>query len=368
MKIKTLKVKILVILIASFLINYTVILSESYSNILDPPGKEVTAVSTFNQKLKKDKYVYLGGTPLGIKLKSQGLLVVAISDIEGKDGKIYRPALECDIRIGDIITEVNNVKLTKSQDITDILNCIVNDKVTIKISRNDKVIDKLATVAYAKDGCYKLGVWVRESMAGVGTLTFYEPESDLFAALGHAVTDSDTNEIFKISTGRIVESSISSVKKGEKGNPGELRGIFIDEESPVGEVKINTITGVYGFGGKPLIRHENQKLIKIGSYKDIKEGSAKILTTIDGQEPQFYDIKIEKLLEQKNPSTKSMIITITDKELLERTGGIVQGMSGSPIIQNNKLIGAVTHVLVNRPDTGYGIYIDWMFDEMSKIS
>ena len=213
------------------------------------------------------------------------------------------------------------------------------------------------------DGKNKIGLWVRDSTAGIGTVTFIDPVTGIYGALGHPITDVDTGDIIKISKGNIVSSSIVNVKRGEKGNPGELKGVFINDDINLGSVEQNTKFGIFG---KYSLENIYTEKLKIALKDEIQEGPAQIISTVDNGEPKLYDVVIEKLLQQDNPSSKSMIIKVVDEDLLKKTGGIVQGMSGSPIIQNNKIVGAVTHVLVNKPDTGYGIYIEWMLKE-SKI-
>ena len=198
-------------------------------------------------------------------------------------------------------------------------------------------------------------------------MTFYDSESKKFGALGHPITDSDTNEPFLIKNGDVIESSIISIRKGEKGSPGELKGIFMNENTPTGKINKNTQSGIFGELNIENFSNSKIKPLKIGFRDEVVPGKAKIITTIDENGPQEYEIEIEKLLNQTCASSKSMVIKITDPKLLEKTGGIVQGMSGSPIIQNNKIVGAVTHVLINKPDTGYGIYIEWMLQDAGII-
>ncbi|MCD3215894.1 SpoIVB peptidase [Clostridium botulinum C] len=309
-------------------------------------------------------YVYPGGTPVGVRLSTKGVLVVSLSDIQSEKGKIVSPAAESGIQVGDIIININNKPINSSEDLIKEINLNKKNNLNVRIERNGKILDKsIVPIKDKENNVYKIGLWVRDSTSGVGTLTFYDKKTNKFAALGHPITDVDTGNILKINTGEIVESSIISVKKGQKGSPGELRGIFMNEESTLGNVSKNTLCGIYGKSKNNLVSKKYNKPIKIALRSEIKEGPAKILTTIDGTEPKLYDIKIEKLLFQDVPGPKSMVIKITDNELLNKTGGIVQGMSGSPIIQDNKLVGAVTHVLINRPDVGYGIYIEWMLKD-----
>ena len=313
--------------------------------------------------------VYPSGQPVGIKLNTEGVLVVGLSDIEADIGKINSPAASVGIQIGDSIVKINGESISSSNKVSEIMKRNKEKIVKITIIRNESNIEKTLTpVKCSIDGNYKLGVWIRDSTAGVGTLTFYDEKSGKFAALGHPITDVDTGTILKVGKGTIINSSIISIKKGLKGNPGEVMGIFIDEESPIGNIERNTACGIYGNKFKSFNGYRSVNgPMEVALRNEIKLGPAEILTTIDGQEPKLYKISIDKLLAQDAPGPKSMVIRITDEELLKKTGGIVQGMSGSPIIQNNKIVGAVTHVLINKPDVGYGIYIEWMLKEANML-
>jgi stage IV sporulation protein B len=309
--------------------------------------------------------VYPGGQPIGIKLNTDGVLVVGLSDIQGKNGEKLSPAADAGIQIGDSIIKINGETIKNSKNLIDKVN--KNEKLNIVLLRKGKSIVKtILPLKSSIDGNYKLGIWVRDSTAGVGTLTFYDKVSGKFAALGHPITDVDTGTVLKVKDGSLINSTIISVKKGIKGDPGEIRGIFINEQQPIGNINNNTMCGIYGDNFK-VGENKVIKPIEVAFNDEIKEGNAKILTTINGEEPKYYDIKIEKLFSQEAPGPKSMVIKVTDPELLKKTGGIVQGMSGSPIIQNNRIVGAVTHVLINNPDTGYGIYVEWMLKEAGMI-
>lgn len=324
----------------------------------------ILPIKSVSVKSVPEIYVYPGGTPVGVKLTTKGVLVVAFSDVETSKGKVVSPSAENGIQIGDIILKVNDSSISNSEELIREIDLNKNKKLKIVLERNDKIIEKtLKPVKSKDDKGYKVGLWVRDSTSGVGTLTFYDKKTKKFGALGHPITDIDTGTMLKINQGEIIESSIISLRKGQKGNPGELRGIFVNEETDLGKVNKNTICGIYGCGNDKLIGKKYNNPMKIALRNEIKEGSAKILTTIEGTEPKLYDIEIEKLLTQDEPGPKSMIIKVTDPILLNKTGGIVQGMSGSPIIQDNKIVGAVTHVLINRPDVGYGIYIEWMLKD-----
>lgn len=312
--------------------------------------------------------IYPGGQPIGVKLNTKGVLVVALSDITVKNAKITSPAALAGLQIGDNILKINETTIKDAEQTRDVVNKSQGQNIKVLIERKGQKLEKIIKpVKNMDDGSYKIGLWIRDSTAGIGTLTFYDKNSKMFAALGHPIIDIDTGTILNINSGEIVSSSIVSVKKGIKGNPGELKGIFVNEESILGNIYKNTECGVFGKGNAGL-QNNNLSPMRIGLRNEIKEGPAKILTTIDKSGVKAYDIKIEKLLVQDSPGPKSMVIRVTDKNLLEKTGGIVQGMSGSPIIQNGKIVGAVTHVLVNKPDVGYGIYIEWMLNDANLLT
>lgn len=317
-------------------------------------------------KVPAELSVYPGGQPIGVKLNTKGVLVVGLSDLEGEKGKITSPAAVAGIELGDSILEINGENIESGENISSIISKSNGEVLKVKVERKDKIIEKEVKAKKTKEGNYKIGLWVRDSTTGVGTLTFYDDKTKTFAALGHPITDIDTGITLKVDKGEIVPSSIISIKKGLKGNPGELKGIFLEDKDPIGNIKNNTECGIFGNVNNNIIYDYNRKM-KVALRDEIKEGPAYILTTIQGERPKKYSINIEKLLPQGEAGPKSMLIKVTDKELLNKTGGIVQGMSGSPIIQNDKIVGAVTHVLINKPDTGYGIYIEWMLRDSNII-
>ncbi|KZL94230.1 SpoIVB peptidase [Clostridium magnum] len=327
------------------------------------PIKSVSIKSVSN-----DVVLYPGGQPIGVKLSTKGVLVVALSDIKTDGGKITSPAAIAGIQIGDNIIKINGLTMKNSEQTQNEINNCEGKNLKVLIERKGEQIETvIKPVKSSDDNKYKVGLWIRDSTAGVGTLTFYDERSGIFAALGHPITDVDTGTILNINSGEIISSSIISVKKGLRGSPGELKGIFVNEEDTLGQIQKNTECGIFG-KTETKLTNKSSKPMKVALRNEIKEGPAKILTTIDGEEPKFYDIQIEKLLAQDNPGPKSMVIRVTDQKLLEKTGGIVQGMSGSPIIQDNKIVGAVTHVLINKPDVGYGIYIEWMLKDANILS
>lgn len=311
----------------------------------------------------KDVEVIPGGNSIGIRLSSQGVLVVGFSEIAVGNDKKISSASEAGIEVGDIIVKVEEESIETSRDLIKKITSINKEKVNLQIIRDGKSLTKEVKLVKEGNGGYKLGLWVRDSTAGVGTMTFYDEKTGKFAALGHPVTDGDTNKPFTIKKGDLLESSIISVRKGEKGAPGELKGIFVNDNNPIGNIEKNTQCGIFGEGKKGQCNPMRSSPMKVSFRDEIKLGKATILTTLDEEGPKEYEIEIVKLFQQDAPGPKSMLIKVTDEALLNKTGGIVQGMSGSPIIQNGKIVGAVTHVLINKPDVGYGIYIDWMLED-----
>lgn len=304
-----------------------------------------------------------GGQPIGVKINMDGILVVGFSDIDTEKGWRQSPALTSGVSIGDRIVEVNGIKVNSCSELSNIINNNKDEVLKLKlINDNETRIVQVKPVETKNKGEYKIGLWVRDSTAGVGTLTFYYDKSNIFGALGHPISDIDTGIILPIRNGKIYNAKIISIEQGVRGRPGELRGTFSIEDD-IGNIEKNTPCGIFGKTTNSINKKIYNEPIPIAMQSEIKEGPAKILTSIEGNEVKEYEIYIEKLTQQSKPNSKSMIIRITDKELLSKTGGIVQGMSGSPIIQDGKLVGAVTHVFVNKPDMGYGIYIEWMLKD-----
>ena len=325
------------------------------------------ALTTLHKEKRKDIEVYPGGISIGVKINNKGALVVGYSDISTHEGLSESPGKVAGIELGDIIEEVNGENIETCSDLISKVKTCRNDEMTVKILRGNSEITKKVSLI-KEDNEYKIGLWVRDSTAGIGTLTFYDKDSKTFGALGHPITDGDTNVSFNIKSGTLLRSSVLSIKKGERGNPGEIKGLFINENESIGNIEKNTKSGIYGDGSAELINPNFNKAMTVAYRDEIKEGHAQIITTVEDSGAKAYDIEILKLLPQDEPGSKSMIIKIVDPVLLKKTGGIVQGMSGSPIIQNGKIIGAVTHVLINKPDVGYGIYIEWMLQDAGVIN
>ena len=313
--------------------------------------------------IPKTKVIPLGNA-IGLKLYTKGVLVVGMSEIEGK-----KPYENTGIEQGDRIIYINNKKISSTNDLVETVNSSQGEKVEVKyISDNDnKEIITSITPAKTKENEYKLGLWVRDAAAGVGTATFYEVESGMFASLGHGITDIDTGELVTIANGELVNSNIVSITKGEKGKPGEIRG-SIEGQSKLGNISQNTSFGIFGNITNKSKLQITEKEMEVMSRNEVKQGKAQIICELEEGNKKYYDIEIQKIYTANNQDNKSMLIKITDKNLLEKTGGIIQGMSGSPIIQEGKFVGAVTHVLVNDPTTGYAVFADMMLKQMKSIS
>lgn len=306
------------------------------------------------------KKLYAGGIPFGIKLYTDGILISGISTVDTDKGNVS-PGEAAGLKCGDIIKKINGKEAYGISSVLDAAYSSNGEPVKLLIQRGDKTLEADIVPARSKgDGGYSFGLWVRDGTAGIGTVTYIDPDSKAFGGLGHGVCDSQSGEIMPMNEGKVNEVTISGVEKGKKGDPGELQGHFSSNDT--GIILSNTEYGVFGIYNS--VDTSSLKLLDVGGKEELKEGHATILCTLRDNNICEYDIIIEKI-NDKDTETKNFIIKITDKELLENTGGIVQGMSGSPIIQNNKLVGAVTHVLVDDPTRGYGIYIENMLNAAS---
>ncbi|MDK2835421.1 MAG: stage sporulation protein [Thermosediminibacterales bacterium] len=305
-----------------------------------------------------------GGHSIGVKLRSKGVIVVGFSMIPGTDSRETCPGKEAGLQLGDLITEINDVELESVDHMAEIINNNGGKPLKLKVKR-DKVYKEITLVPKYnyEDETYQIGIWIRDIAAGVGTLTFYEPNRKIFGALGHIISDVDTGKPFELGEGEIINAKVAAIEKGKRNQPGEKKGVFIEENEVIGKIIKNTKFGIYGILKTSLENPIYNKSIPVALVSQVKEGPAEILTVIDNDKIEKYDIKIIRLFNQNGPREKGMIIKITDKKLLSKTGGIIQGMSGSPIIQNGKLVGAVTHVFVNDPTKGYGIFAEWMIYE-----
>ncbi|WP_026563647.1 SpoIVB peptidase [Bacillus sp. UNC41MFS5] len=316
-------------------------------------------------RVLKDFRVIPGGQSIGVKLNTVGVLVVGhhlINTISGKKS----PGEIAGIKVGDIITEINGNKIEKMTDVAPFVQTAGQDgkALNMVISRESgKFTTKLTPLKDKGENIYKLGLYIRDSAAGIGTMTFIHPQSKKYGALGHVISDMDTKQPIVVEDGQIVRSTVTSIEKGSNGDPGEKLARFSSDREIVGNIQKNSPFGIFGEMVKELKNGVMDKPLPIALSHQVKEGPAKILTVVNNDRVEEFDIEIVSTIPQKFPATKGMVIKVTDPKLLKKTGGIVQGMSGSPIIQDGKLIGAVTHVFVNDPTSGYGVHIEWMLDE-----
>ena len=341
--------------------------STLYSSTFNEIGEEKLEVSLFDKiKLKtinvnviEDVDVIPVGEIVGIKLYTNGVMVVGMASIEGEDGNIYKPYQETGIQEGDCITHVNGVEITSTNKLVEEINKTLGEEIELTFNHKEEIKTGRVKPIKNKDDKYKLGLWVRDSAAGVGTVTFYNEDTKCFAALGHAITDIDTGEVLSTSSGEIDNAQILSIVKGQKDEPGRVEGA-INSKALIGSIYNNTNFGIFGvIKNTENIQLDFNKKMKVASRNEIKLGEATCLSSIDG-EIKEYKLEITKIYQNNNYDNKSMLINITDENLLEKTGGIIQGMSGTPIIQNGKFVGAITHVLVNNPTVGYAVFGDLM--------
>ncbi len=315
------------------------------------------AVQTNTNSNTSELALIPGGQAFGVKFYTDGVMVVDMTAFETADG-MRNPAYEAGIRTKDIIISVNGEKITTNRDISNIVSACNGNTVVFEVKRNDTTftVNVLPQKSAAQDS-YKVGLWVRDSTAGIGTITYFNPQTGHFAGLGHGISDVDTGVLMPLAVGDVIGANISSVIKGQKGAPGQLEGSF-NEFVQYGSLIQNTSQGVFGkTNDKNLL---SQQAIPIASNDEVQVGEVTIRCTTNGSEISEYKAMIESINKSSTSQGKNMVIKITDEALLEKTGGIVQGMSGSPIIQNGKLVGAVTHVLINDPTMGYGIFIENM--------
>lgn len=314
-----------------------------------------------------EKVLVPGGQSVGVKMDVRGVLIVGLEEIEGKNGEKVNPGLLSGLQIGDIIMEINGTEVYRAEEVQSLVN-EARDTVKLKVKRNQRIFTvSISPVESGEDGLYKLGIWVKDKTAGIGTLTYYDPSNSTFGALGHGIVDPETNSILSVEAGVLLQSQVQEVSEGKNGDPGEIRGIFYHTSDPLGKLEKNNGFGVFGTAYDPIENPLYEKPIAVGTRDQVELGRAYILSTLSDNEIKRFEIEIEKIEEQDSPEDKSMVIRVKDEELLEESGGIVQGMSGSPIIQNDRIIGAVTHVFLKDPQRGYGIFIEWMLEESNLV-
>lgn len=347
--------KISLIFVLFFL--YTFVLSRNYlPETIAVKGEEIRI---------SDIEVIPVGEVIGIKLYTSGVLVVGTAKIDGADGNSYKPYENTDIKEGDSIIKVAGEYVNSTEELINIVNRNGGNPISINYIRNNN--ENVAEITPVKDqqGYYKLGLWVRDSAAGVGTMTFYNEQTQTFAALGHPITDIDTGDIIQTSSGEIDDVNIISIIKGKEEEPGKLQGV-IQQDSIIGSIYKNTAYGIYGIvKNQANVNMDYNRRMNVAMRQEINLGEATILSDISG-ELKEYKIEIQKTYLNNNYDNKSMVIKVTDEELLNRTGGIIQGMSGSPVIQNGKFCGAITHVFVKNPTIGYAVFADRMISELAE--
>ena len=307
------------------------------------------------------------GQIAGLKLYTSGVLVVGMSEIKGLDNEKYKPYENTGIQEGDRIIEIGDNYISDTDGLLKVVNNSKGENLEVVYVRDGETLEcNIKPVQTSKDE-YKLGLWVRDSAAGIGTMTFYEPSTNKFAALGHGISDIDKGEIINIANGDFITTKIVSIIKGKKGNPGKIQGT-IENQNEIGKIYKNTNLGIYGvIEDISAVNLSNTNKMQVAMRDEIKLGKATILCSLDNITTKEYNIEIEKININNNYDNKSMLIKVTDDELLNKTGGIIQGMSGCPIIQNGKFIGAVTNVLVNDPTQGYGIFGDLMIKNLVNL-
>lgn len=320
----------------------------------------VIPVKSSSVTVKSRDYVEVSGELFGLRLFTEGVMIVGVDEVDTEIGAVS-PAKSAGLQKGDVIYAINGTKVKTSQEVSEIFGKAGNDGMVLEYIRDNKHYSVRFSLAYSiSENRYKAGLWIRDSAAGIGTMTFYDVATGMFASLGHGVCDVDTGEILPLSNGDIVSAYVNGCYKGKSGKAGELCGVFNPEIR--GQLMCNCETGVYG-----KAQQINAKsLMPVATKGEVKTGKAHIISTVDKEAPEYYEIEITKISEGSSQN-KNMVIKVTDSKLIEKTGGIVQGMSGSPIIQNNMLVGAVTHVFVSDPTQGYAIFAETMLEKARSL-
>lgn len=343
---------------------------QALSNTAEQVNSEyVTSVKLFNifpiksakVKVSQREYVVLGGEVFGIRLYTKGVMVVRVDEVTTSSGN-RSPGKEAGLKDGDMIISVDGKEVSGNKELSAIFSESGGKTLTVKIERNGAEKTVKFTPILSSDGGYKGGLWIRDSTAGIGTMTWYDRDNGVFAGLGHAVCDVDTGEIMPLSGGDAVEAEITGCYKGANGSAGELCGVF--SSGTIGDLYLNGDTGVYGVMNS---YDKNADLIPVALQQEVETGTAEIICTVDETGPQHYKAKITRIYSDKTQNQRNLVIKVTDERLIEKTGGIVQGMSGSPIVQNGMLVGAVTHVFVDDPTEGYGIFAENMLETAEQI-
>lgn len=334
--------------------------SSGYTARVDLFG--VIPVKTVQVREESSRDVAVCGMPFGIKMFTDGVLVVGLGTVDTRQGT-KSPASSAGLRVGDCIVAINGSAVSASHDVARAIEGSAGHSLTLTVRRQGVTFDATLTpVASIAQKALKAGMWIRDSSAGIGTLTFYDMHTGTFAGLGHPVNDTDTGQTIPLSTGEIVPASIFGAVKGEVGTPGELLGSF--EDGSWGLLTTNDTTGLYGILSK---QPDAYATMPIAYKQEVVTGAAQLITTVEGTQPQAYDIVIERVDYREETPTRNLVIRVTDERLLEKTGGVLCGMSGSPIVQGGKLVGAVTHVFVSDPTSGYAVFAQTMRETAQTV-
>ena len=320
-------------------------------------------VSKVSVEVVDELHVAVLGMPFGMKIYTKGVLITEISEVATENGS-ENPAQKAGLKQGDYIVSVDGIKVYTNEDLVSIVENSGGKRLKFEIMREEtKIYINITPVKSTDTNNYKIGIWVKDSSAGVGTLTFYSPSNNVLCGLGHGICDNDTGDLLKLNSGEIVTAEILSIEKGQVGSPGKLTGKL--NYKTLGDINLNCEIGVYSLLKGNL---KFEKLTEIALKQEVKDGKAEILCTIDNNPPQVYSCNIKVRNSNYHSKTQNMLITVTDKRLIEATGGIVQGMSGSPILQNGKLIGAITHVFLDDPTGGYAIFAENMLETAQSVA
>ncbi len=321
-------------------------------------------IKDINVNILENKEVVPIGKIIGLKLYTNGVLIVGMSEIENMNHEIIKPYENVNVQEGDTIIKINEEEIDDIETLKKVVNNSKGENLSLTLVRDGTVLTSNITPTATRENEYKLGLWVKDAATGVGTITFYEKDTQEFVALGHGIADGDTNKLIDIDSGEIVTSKVLSIKKGEEGNPGEIKGTILNQQT-IGNVEKNTPFGIYGkLTNLTSLNIDTSRAYKVALRNDIQLGKATVICSLENNVPEEYAIEIEKIYPQNNSDNKSMLIKVTDNRLLEKTGGIIRGLSGAPIIQNGKFIGAVTNVLVSNPQIGYAIFGDLMVKQL----
>ncbi len=314
-----------------------------------------------------NKRVVVGGHSIGVMLQSRGIMVVGFAPISQTDGSKVYPGKQQGIEIGDLIYQVDDRPITNEEDLAKVIDSKKNQSLEVKLQRRGKTVSVPVRAEFCSEtNRYRIGLYVRDGVVGVGTLTFIDPGNGQFAALGHVIMDADTKQGIEVLSGKLLTASIQMIRAGKPGHPGEKIGVFDEAGAFTGKILKNTDAGIYGIINNSKNFQPTTPQLEVAYAHQVQVGAAQMWTVVNGNTIEKWDIQIEKVFPQRE-NGKGMIIKVTDPRLLSISGGIVQGMSGSPIIQDNRIVGAVTHVFLNDPTSGYGIFMDSMLSEMPAM-